>query len=219
MADRTIKVITPATSTALLTLDEIKLALGIDPLNTAHDAQLQMLIDTYSDVIAVMCQRTFAKEKVSETWRGDPPPYENYRVFLSHWPVIDTDIESVYAPSGLLIDPTAYEVETDSGKLTLLGSLGGCADDPIVVTYTGGYELPDEAPPALKAALQLMVQAAASQLLRGLNTGIRSISHKDARVMYFDPTATAAKGGSAKGPLVGGDTIQALLSAYMRFEV
>jgi hypothetical protein len=36
MADRTIKVITPATSYALLTLDELKLALGIDPLNTAY---------------------------------------------------------------------------------------------------------------------------------------------------------------------------------------
>ena len=64
------------------------------------------------------------------------------------------------AGRGSCIDPAAYEIETASGKLTLLGSLGGTAGDPIVVTYTGGYELPDEAPPALKAALQLMVQAA-----------------------------------------------------------
>jgi hypothetical protein len=219
MADRTIKVLTPATSYALLTLDELKLALGIDPLNTAYDERLQMLIDQYSDVIAVMCNRTFAKEKVLETWRGDYPPYENYRVFLSHWPVLEADIESVTAAGGGVIDPTAYEIETDTGKLTLLGSLGATAGDPIVVTYTGGYLLPDEAPPALKAALQLVVQAGAAQLLRGLNTGVRSISHKDARVMYFDPNATASKGGGGKGPLIGGDTISALLSAYMRYEV
>jgi hypothetical protein len=217
MADVTIKVIEPATSFALLTLDELKLALGIDPANTANDARLQMMIDQYSDVISVMCQRTFAKEKVTETWRGDPPPYENYRVFLSHWPVEDTDVESVTTSDGSLIDPANYEVEKASGKLTLLGSLGGNAGDPIVVTYTGGYDLPDEAPPALKAALQLMVQAGAAQLMRGLNTGVRSISHKDARVMYFDPNAAVSKG--AKGPLIGGDTITALLSAYMRFEV
>jgi hypothetical protein len=219
MADRTIKILEPATSTALLTLDELKTALGIPLTDTSRDAQLQMLIDSYSDVIAVMCNRTFAKEKVAETWRGDPPPYENYRVHLSHYPIAEGDVESVNAPDGTLIDPANYEVESDSGKLTLLGSLGGSAES-IVVTYTGGYELPTDAPPALKAALQLMVQAGAAQLARGLNTGVRSISHKDARVMYFDPNATASKGGSSgKGPLIGGDTIGALLSAYMRFEV
>lgn len=214
MADRTIKVLEPASSFALMTLDEIKLALGIQPTDTSRDAQLQMLIDTYSDVIAVMCNRTFAKEKVEETWRGDGPPYENYRAHLSHWPIAQDAVESVHAHDGTLVDPSAYEIETDSGKLTLLGMLGGSAGS-IVVTYTGGYDLPTEAPPALKAALQLIVQGAAAQLARGLTTGVRSISHKDARVMYFDPNAKGAHPGIA----IGGDTIQNLLQAYMRFEV
>ena len=212
MADTTIKVITPATSFALMTLDEVKAAYGIDPANTTHDAQLQMLIDQYSDIIATMCNRTFAKETVEETWRGDAPPYENYRIFLSHWPVDPADVDTVYAPGGTLIDPASYEIETASGKLTLLGSFS----EPIIVTYTGGYDLPDEAPPALKAALQLMVQQAGAQMARGLTTGVRSISHKDSRVMYFDPTATSKIGHTLQ---IGGDTISALLSAYMRFQV
>ena len=29
--------------------------------------------------------------------------------------------------------------------------------EPIVVTYTGGYTLPDKAPPALKQATEIMV--------------------------------------------------------------
>ena len=119
---------------------------------------------------------------------------------------------------GSLIDASGYEIESASGKLTLLGSLGGAAGDPLVVTYTGGYDLPEEAPPALKQAMLLLVQAGYGQLLRGFNTGVRSISHKDARVMYFDPNAAASKGGG-KGPIIGGDTIAALLSAYMRYEV
>ena len=69
MADTTVKVITPADSYALLTLDELKLAFGIPLTDTTRDAQLQAMIDGYSDVIATLCNRTFAKETVEETWR------------------------------------------------------------------------------------------------------------------------------------------------------
>jgi hypothetical protein len=214
MADTTVKVITPAASYALLTLDELKAAYRIDPADTTRDAQLQMLIDQYSDVVATMCNRVFAKETVEERWRGDAPPYENYRIFLSRWPVDDDDIESVNAPDGTLIDPANYEIESASGKLTLLGSWS----EPIVVTYTGGYELPDEAPPALKQAAQLLIQAAGATLARGLTTGVRSISHKESRVQYFDPLGGTGK--SAHTPLsMAGDTVQALLYHYMRFQV
>jgi hypothetical protein len=219
MADIAIKVITPADSYALLTLDEVKTAFGIPLTDTSKDAQLQALIDGYSDVVATMCQRVFAKEEVEETWRGDPPPYENYRVFLARWPVRPEDIQTVTANGGA-IDPTAYEIETASGKLTLLGYLGGSAGDPVVVHYTGGYLLPDEAPPALKQAMLLLVQAGYAQLLRGFNTGVRSVSHKDSRVMYFDPNAAASKGGGGHSPLsIATEAVNALLSAYMRYEV
>jgi hypothetical protein len=214
MADRTIKVLTPADSYALLTLDELKAAFAIPVTDTSQDAALQALIDGYSDVVATMCNRVFAKEKVEETWRGDPPPYENYRVFLARWPVDPADIETLMSGDAL-VDPANYEVETASGKL----SLAGAWNEPLVVTYTGGYDLPEETPPALKQAMQLLIQTARAQQLRGFATGVRSISHKDARVMYFDPNATANKAGTAKGPSIGGDTISALLSSYMRYEV
>ena len=119
MADTTVKVITPADSYALLTLDELKLAFGIPLTDTTRDAQLQAMIDGYSDVIATMCNRTFAKEKVEETWRGDPPPYENYRIFLTHYPVADADIASVTANGAVT---TEYEIENASGKLSLNGA-------------------------------------------------------------------------------------------------
>jgi hypothetical protein len=212
MADVTIKVITPADSFALMSLDEVKGAFGIPLTDTTRDAQLQMLIDQYSDLIATMCDRTFAKEKVAETWRGDPPPYENYRIFLSHWPVADGGIETVAGLDGTVIDPANYELEGKSGKLSLYSGF----IEPLVVTYTGGYDLPDETPPALKAALQLMIQVAAATLARGLTTGVRSISHKESRVMYFDPNAANKSG---KGPTIGSSTIESLLSAYMRFQV
>jgi hypothetical protein len=98
MADIWVKVLQVADSYALQTLDELKPMLGIPLTNTSEDAQLQMYIDQYSDVIATMCSRTFAYETVAETWRGDLPPFDSPRLFLSHYPVADADIVSVESP-------------------------------------------------------------------------------------------------------------------------
>jgi hypothetical protein len=212
MADITVKVLVEADSYDLCTLDELKMMLGLSTTTPTEDATLEMWITQYSDVIATMCNRVFAKEKVTETWRGDPPPYENYRIYLTHYPVADDDIESVTV-SGALVDPVDYEIENRSGKLTLRG-----INDPIVVTYTGGYDLPDDAPDALKQALSLLIQAGRTHLAREVTSGIRSISHRESRVQFFDVLAGGVK--SANSPLaVAGETVDALLYHYMRFNV
>src|SRR4249920_860178 len=156
MADRTIKIITPATTQDLITLDELKQCLNVPTSDTSHDVQFQLWIKQYSAVIAVACNRTFAYEEVRETWRGDPPPYENNRIFLSHWPVAEADLTSVEAPSGTALDPSSFELEELSGKVSLWGNWS----EDIVVNYSGGYKLPDEAPDDLKALAMLLVQAA-----------------------------------------------------------
>ena len=212
MADVTVKVLEPAASYALLTVDELKVALGIALADTSQDAQLQMMIDQYSDVIATMCKRVFAKEKVTETWRGDPSPYENNRIYLTHYPVADADIESVSSPDGSVIDVANYEIENATGKLSLAGSSAA----NIVVTYTGGYDIPTETPPALKAAAQLMIQGARAQAARD-NSGIRAVQHGESRVEYFGAMATG-KGG-ATPVTIAGDTVANLLTSYMRWPV
>lgn len=215
MADITVKVIEEATSRDLATLAEMKVMLGIPASNTTEDALLSVWITQYSDVIAVMCNRVFAKEKVEETWRGDLPPYDtqNGRVFLTHYPVKDNDIESVTAPDGSPIN--GYEIENRSGKLQLFTRWS----EPIRITYTGGYILPDEAPPALKQALAIMVSAARVAQTRELTSGMRSISHRESRVQFFDANAAMAKQGGS-GPLsMAGETVSALLYHYIRFHV
>ena len=67
MADISIKVLQPAESYALLTLEELKVILNLPLTDVSEDPQLQMWIDQYSDVIATMCNRVFAYEK----GRGD----------------------------------------------------------------------------------------------------------------------------------------------------
>jgi hypothetical protein len=206
MADVTIKILEPATSFALVTLDELKLMLGIS--DTSTDLQLQQMIDWYSAHVSQITNRVFAREKVRETWRD----LQDRRIFLSHWPVIDGDIESIESPRGALMPVTDYELEEGSGKLSLFGS----RNEPLVVTYTGGYNLPDEAPDDLKNAASLLMRKGRTEAQREATAGIRSISHRDSRVQFFDPNQALKATTSSGAPE---PAIYALLYHYMRIEV
>jgi hypothetical protein len=217
MADISVKVLDPADSYDLATLDEIKTLLGLPLTNTSEDEILQVWITQYSDVIATLCNRVFAKEKVIDSWRGDTKPFDtdNGRVFLTHYPVADADIESITAPDGTTID-AGYELENASGKLQFFDATWS---EPIRITYTGGYELPDEAPPALKQALALLVNNARIWQSRSLTSGVRSISHRESRVQFFDVNQAVAKMGGA-GPLsMANEMVNSLLYKYTRFYV
>lgn len=209
MADIIIKVLVPATEFALLTLEEAKLMIpsGVPPT----DEQLQQLIDQYSALVATLCNRTFAKETVRETWRDFEPPYSiaSRRLFLSHWPVKEADVTSVEAPRGTVLDPSAYEIEEKPGKLELFNGGG----EPIVVTYSGGYSLPDEAPNDLKQAVGLLIREYRQMAI--ISRGVRLVEHGDARVQYFSLRDMAVQ------PTTSGfsNALENLLSHYRRIEV
>jgi hypothetical protein len=236
MADRTITILTPATDSDLMTLNEAKQLLGLSMTDTSDDAQLQLFIDINSATVARLCNRIFAREEVKEEWRElgcqllwpgyyypDYVPYysgttgcsDAHRIFLSHWPVKAADIESVESPQGILLDPSAYEIETESGKLEcLIGSF----IEPVVVKYWGGYNLPEEAPLPLKQACSLLnVQ---SKLLASLGSiaGIRMLSHKSARIAFHDPLKVieAAMGGKGSPTQMA---VMNILSHYIHYEV
>jgi hypothetical protein len=211
MADITIKIIQAADSFALLTLAELKTSLNIPPTDTSQDAALQELIDRYSDVVSTLCNRVFAQETVRETWRE----LQGSRVFLSHWPAKEEDIALVEAPSGTVLDPSTYEFEERSGKLSIFTE----HPEPIVVSYIGGYILPDEAPPALKQACELLIRQDRALKQQQAVAGVRSISHREARVMYFDPAASAAKSFATLSSGGVGQALQSLLYHYVRFYV
>lgn len=217
MADISVKVLIPAPSYDLATLAEIKTMLGLAAADTSEDALLSMWITQYSDVIATVCRRVFAKEKVVETWRGDTMPLDgdNGRIFLTHYPVADADLLSITGPDGATIG-SGYELENASGKLQFFSATWS---EPIRVTYSGGYVLPAQAPAALKQALALLVQSARIWQSRSLTSGVRSISHRESRVQFFDANQAAAKMGGP-GPIgMASEMANSLLSKYMRYYV
>src|SRR5262245_29521371 len=98
MADRVIKILTPATNYSFMTIDEVKTLLTGVAITSASDQQLQMWVDQSSATIQRMCNRIMAREEVRETWRD----LGSRRVFLSHWPVKEDDIEEVSAGGTIL---------------------------------------------------------------------------------------------------------------------
>ena len=208
-----VNVLTPANSVGLISLDDAKLLLDIASGDTSQDAKLQMLIDQNSMVLATMANRdTFAREKVEEWWRCVAPvccPDGTCEVYLTRYPVKLADIESV-STGGALVDPADYLLEENTGQLILPG---GCSSE-IVVVYSGGYSLPDEAPLPLQQALQLMVRKFKTEEAQAATggSGIRLLAHKDSRIMYFSPRDMAG-GGATSG---GGATVSGSDAAINR---
>jgi hypothetical protein len=213
MADRDISVITPATSQDLLSLEECKQFLNISLTDTSRDDQLQMQISIASAALADMANRKpelgFGETTVIETWRE----IGNGRLFLMHWPVKQPNgIISVTA-GGTTLASGDYRLDNNSGKL----SMDGTWPEPASVHYTGGWQLPEQAPLPLKWACATMVQEQRMRNQQAQTAGIRLLSHKEARVAFWDPNAILLKTVGAKSP--GIQAAEALVRPYIRIEV
>jgi hypothetical protein len=210
MADRTIDVLTPATSFDLVTLDEAKLMMGMSTNDTTDDAQIQLFIDISSTTVMRLCNRIFAYEEVRDHFRE---LNGGHRVFTSHWPVKQVDVISVESPAGNFLN--SWELEEGSGKIS---NYSGGFTEPVVVHYKGGYNLPQEAPGPLKRATGLLVWQEKLQATLGTVGGVRMLAHKESRVMFHDPLKilTAAL-GSAGSPIQ--QSVMNILSHYIRYEV
>jgi hypothetical protein len=192
----TIIVTTPAADINLVSLYEAKVQLKLT--DDGSDDLVEMLVRQASDEIAAYCNRTFARESVVETFtdlRSDVS-----QLYLSRFPV--ASIDSVNAAG---TDITDYTLESNTGLL-LPGSNGAWAE-PIIVTYTGGYDLPFDAPPALRKASTLLIREAYYAAVRGDAT-VRMLSHKESRIIYFDPNLIAARAAGGAGVAAAGSAAQ-----------
>jgi gp6-like head-tail connector protein len=210
----TIVVTTPATSIDLLSLDELKIALNIT--STVSDPLLAGIITRVSGEIAAYCNnRVFGYESVVETFTEIPP--DKLRLFLARYPIPqdDTGITSITINGNAVAYPDGILLDSLWGKLQLPSST---FVDQTVITYSGGYNLPDEAPPALKQAAVMLMREAYYATVRGDAT-VRMIGHKESRIIYFDPNLLARSSGG--GPTGGTPAQRAshdLLTHFTRYE-
>jgi hypothetical protein len=210
VANLIVKVLDKATERDFLTLEEAKLLLGMGTGSSLLDEQLKLQISIASATIETLCQRVFARERVVETWRGLGRP----QLFLTHFPVEEDDIEDIEVGGGAVsvLEPRDYELEEESGKLLGMGRFA----EPVRITYTGGYRLPEEAPLPLKHATLLMVAQARTAATRESIEGVRMIAHKESRVMFYDPNQQQ-KSSATTGALGSGiKAVDDLLMKYVK---
>lgn len=207
-------ILVPAKDISFLTNYEARLMLNLASSTDENlDDMIEMLIEWTSDEIAGTCMRDFAKETLIETFREINT--NTKQLYLSHFPIVS--VASVVSGGAALVENTDFEVDYENGgKITRLGSVWL---NPTVVNYVGGYDLPAETPPALKKAAILLAREGYYAAIRGDAT-IKSVSHKESRVMYFDPNAALkalSGGGSGGSPAMR--AVADILSGYTRLEV
>ena len=169
----------------LVSLDDLKLALGIE--GTTEDAALQAAITFQSRIIAEYCERRFGLAEVVETFTFDryEDMLQRQALTLSLYPVVE--VTEVAGMAG-----TDYSVDPTSGRLWM--STGYCWVDTVTVSYSGGYDLPEEAPARLQRAVIDAVNAGRTSSYR--DPTIREVQHGDARVSYFTPSVSSTTGSS-----------------------
>lgn len=225
MSEPLVNIITPAEPDAigLISLEDLKILLKIPEADTSNDEQLQMVINQNSAILANKANRYlgWAKEKVSERWFCVGPvccPDGACKIWLTHAPVKLADIESIESPAGTPIDKGSILLEELTGKIIFPG---GCSSE-ILITYTGGFALPEEAPLDLQQAAGLMVQQFQTQAAQAATggSGVRLLAHKESRIMYFSPKDMAGGNGSSSassGASISESAVNNLLKKYTRY--
>lgn len=181
----------------LISLADLKLALGIS--DTSEDVELQAAITFQSQLIADYCNRRFGRAEVLEMFTFDPGEFLPARqaLVLSHNPVLSIAEVSTLGTEGFQFDPA-------SGRVWSTGTWS----DTIEVVYTGGYDLPEEAPARLQKAVIEAVREGRTSGTR--DPSIREVQHGDVRVSFFTSTTSSASAGYLSAPVID------LISKYKR---
>jgi gp6-like head-tail connector protein len=179
----------------LISLDDLKFALGIT--DSSQDAALQSAITMQSRIIAEYCDRRFGRAQVIETFTFDPGEVilQRQALVLSLYPV--SEILEVSTAGATDAD---YEFDPKSGCLWPGGTWWPGVpierawwpvpiQGKISVTYSGGYDLPEDAPARLQRAVIECVQSVRTTSAAGYrDPTIREVQHGDTRISYVSPS-------------------------------
>src|SRR5262245_6628566 len=179
-------------SVDLISLDDLKLALGIE--GTDEDAALQAQITFQSRIIAEYCDRRLARAEALETFTFDPGEVLPVRqaLTLSLYPV--AEIIEVSTMGATAAD---YDFDPASGRLW---TGGGWTAGEIAVVYSGGYDLPDEAPARLQRAVIEAVNMGRQSGTR--DPTIAEVQHGDTRIRYVTQSFASGTTDSYLAPSV-----------------
>lgn len=188
----------------LVSLDDLKLALGIT--DSSQDVTLSAAITFQSRIIAEYCDRRFGRAEAQETFTFDPGETIRARqaLVLSLYPV-----EEILDMTGATLD--GHQVDSSSGRVWVANGFPSSWPGSIVIIYSGGYDLPEEAPARLQKAV---IEAVREGMTSGArDPSIREVSHGDTKIAYFTSTTSSASSGYLSAPVID------LIRPYRRLTV
>lgn len=152
-------IVTPAANRDLLSIEEMRSAVGIASGDTSRDADLRMIGAGIFDRISAECSvagdgvtpATLKRETVAQTIRSDRAA----AVLILARRFVGQVISITF--DGTAVDPSAYEVEAGAGLVYRLcdGRRIDWAPGTAIVTYQAGFsEIPGDLVLAARAALR-----------------------------------------------------------------
>jgi hypothetical protein len=191
------RVVTSATDMGLVTLAEVKAALGIDAADTSSDAALTAQINAISAAINKYCCRIFPQQVYQDqgrqlhSWVNPGQPLR-----VRQPPIGDGTL--VVTEDGVVLDPAEYEVEPEKGTIYRLQSnmIAAWCGNLVLFDYTGGF---DPIPADVKAgALEWLNQR---WLSKGRDPSIRSETIPDViSVVYQNDSGSSGTSYSESRP-------------------
>lgn len=142
---RITRVVTPATSMALVSIDDAKAALGIDAADTSQDAALTAQIEATSTAINNWCDRIFVVQTYRDQLRNACGAYGEPLVTRQYPIVVDSGgvpLVSV-VQDGVAVAAAMLEVFPEAGEVYRLDAAmqpGAWDAALVVVDYTAGYD-------------------------------------------------------------------------------
>ena len=203
-----VQVLSAATSFDLTTVEDANAYLGLTP-STNGDIMLAAEITAASQIIASQCDRTFAKEQVTQTFLmrfGEGIQ----SLVLERIPIVSI---SGVDDNGQVLSATDYDYDPVKGIIWRRCSYTdwnwwSFYSSRVAVTYEGGYNLPDGAPADLEMACLALIKEQRFAQKRGDPT-IRSLQHADSAVFYQQGSQAFAIGQGALPP-----SVQQLIAPY-----
>jgi hypothetical protein len=145
------RLITPAASLALITLDQAKAALGIDPADTSQDAALTQQIDQVSRAIDNYCDRIFVRQGYTDQYRYVYNWLASGEPLLTRQLPIAADVAGAavvtISEDGVAVDSASFEADLERGALYRLDGtvVASWTGKSIVVDYDAGFDvIPDD---------------------------------------------------------------------------
>lgn len=170
--------------TDLISVDDLKVELDVS--DDTDDDSLERLIARLSRGFAEYCDRSFALLDVTETFA-----FETGECFRTGAPLIlrQYPIVSVVSVKVNDVETTDYVIDKDSGRIWLNNSAWS---GTVEIQYSGGFDLPDNAPSLLQSALIDAIRQ--RRAFSGSDPTVRSVAHGDTSISYNSESSGNSSG-------------------------